>query len=259
MEKLNDIKRKKMLETNSFLQSVKNMERRNQLFIDGYSVRENKTNKTIKEFNKLLGTQSYFNKKAMNYHLQMFINAKENIEMLNKAKLEEEQQRLIEEENTERTRKQEAYDNYKLKMDKEKHPTKDDEIESDCYANLITFNDKQMKKGAISKEVKDNNYKLFLKRKEDYIKYMKEKEEDSKKEKIIKFKSKENIKSYLEKKQDKKKTGNSNVTKKKNLLNMDQNSLFNFIREQCQLEPKLSGDNMNFSCRTNFQQLYTNQ
>ena len=52
-----------LVETNNFLKTVKSIDRKNQMYVDGYSIRDNTTNNKIKEFNKLLGTKTFYNKR----------------------------------------------------------------------------------------------------------------------------------------------------------------------------------------------------
>ena len=69
----------KLLEINQFLKFTKNLERKGQLYIDGYSIREKKTNDNINEFNRTLTKNKFFIKKRMNNELQAFIDYKEKI------------------------------------------------------------------------------------------------------------------------------------------------------------------------------------
>ena len=67
----------KLLEINQFLKFTKNLERKGQLYIDGYSIREKKTNDNINEFKT---KNKFFSKKRMNNELQAFIDYKEKLE-----------------------------------------------------------------------------------------------------------------------------------------------------------------------------------
>ena len=62
----------KLVETNNFLKTVKSIDRKNQMYVDGYSIRDNTTNNKIKEFNKLLGTKTFYNKRNINIQLHRF-------------------------------------------------------------------------------------------------------------------------------------------------------------------------------------------
>ena len=70
----------KLLEINQFLKFTKSLDRKGQLFIDGYSIREKKINDNINEFNKTLPRSKFFSKKKLNNELRAFIDYKEKLE-----------------------------------------------------------------------------------------------------------------------------------------------------------------------------------
>ena len=67
-------------EDSIIIKFTKNLERKGQLYIDGYSIREKKTNDNINEFNRTLTKNKFFSKKRMNNELQAFIDYKEKLE-----------------------------------------------------------------------------------------------------------------------------------------------------------------------------------
>ena len=64
-------------EDSIIIKSIKNLERKGELYIDGYSIREKKTNDNINEFNI---KNKFFSKKRMNNELRAFIDYKEKLE-----------------------------------------------------------------------------------------------------------------------------------------------------------------------------------
>ena len=86
LEKEKQLEKLKQMEINEFLRNSKIIDRQNQLFIDGYSMRESKTNENIKEFNKLLPKFINFNKKRLNFELNNFYKQKLKIENNEKIK-----------------------------------------------------------------------------------------------------------------------------------------------------------------------------
>ena len=67
-------------EDSIIIKFTKNLERKGELYIDGYSIREKKTNNNINEFNRTLTKNKFCSKKGKNNELQAFIDYKEKLE-----------------------------------------------------------------------------------------------------------------------------------------------------------------------------------
>ena len=118
----------KLVETNNFLKTVKSIDRKNQMYVDGYSIRDNTTNNKIKEFNKLLGTKTFYNKRNINIQLHRFISVKNQLEKEREEELLMEENLRKEEEEEQMRKKREAFEQYKLKIAKENNLKDDDSI-----------------------------------------------------------------------------------------------------------------------------------
>ena len=118
---VNKVEQLKLIDTNNFLKTVKNIERKNQLYIDGYSNRDNKTNEEIKEFNQLIGNKHFLNKRNLNLQLNRFLIAKGEIEKERNEAIMSKEKELKELEEEALKAKREAFEEYKLKIQKEKN------------------------------------------------------------------------------------------------------------------------------------------
>ena len=118
---VNKVEQLKLIDTNNFLKTVKNIERKNQLYIDGYSNRDNKTNEEIKEFNQLIGNKHFLNKRNLNLQLNRFLIAKGEIEKERNEAIMTKEKELKELEEEALKAKREAFEEYKLKIQKEKN------------------------------------------------------------------------------------------------------------------------------------------
>ena len=119
--RVNKVEQLKLIDTNNFLKTVKNIERKNQLYIDGYSNRDSKTNEEIKEFNQLIGNKHFLNKRNLNLQLNRFLIAKGEIEKERKEAIMSKEKELKEIEEEALKAKREAFEEYKLKIQKEKN------------------------------------------------------------------------------------------------------------------------------------------
>ena len=128
IEDYHKIEQLKLIDTNNYLKTVKSINRKNQMYIDDYSRRDNSTNNKIQEFNKLLGTRTFYNKKNMNIQLQRFISLKDQIEKEKEEELLMEENQRKEEEEEQIRKKKEAFEKYKLKIAKENNMKDDDSI-----------------------------------------------------------------------------------------------------------------------------------
>ena len=180
IEDYHKLEQLKLIETNNFLKTVKSIDRKNQMYVDGYSRRDNTTNNKIQEFNKLLGTKTFYNKRNMNIQLHRFISVKNQLEKEREEELLMEENQRKEEEEEQMRKKKEAFEQYKLKIAKENNLKDDDSIvigdkedyvfeahkpvinPQQEYNNFITFKEEYKKR-----YMTDNSCSVSVKRKND--------------------------------------------------------------------------------------------
>ena len=116
LEKEKQIEKLKQKEIYEFLRNSKIIDRNNQLFIDGYSMRESKTNENIKEFNKSLPKFINYNKKKLNLELNNFFKQKEKIENNEKIKEIENYEKFQEDKFNDWYEKQKPWEEFKNRI-----------------------------------------------------------------------------------------------------------------------------------------------
>ncbi len=121
LEKEKQIEKLKQKEIYEFLRNSKIIDRNNQLFIDGYSMRESKTNENIKEFNKSLPKFINYNKKKLNLELNNFFKQKEKIENNEKIKEMENYEKFQENKFNDWYEKQKPWEEFKNRIKKSKN------------------------------------------------------------------------------------------------------------------------------------------
>lgn len=174
-ELINNMKYNNMLETNQFLQGVKKSNRLIQLYVDEYSLRDKQVNTNIKEFNKMMGSRSYFNKKTININLNRYMDAKERNEKLKKLHHHEEKPS----KSIEQQIRDEIHENYLNQLQKERNTINnctDNNSEFKGNYDLVTLNYARSAKKKVSKsqEYKEKQYQKFLNRKKEYVNYLRE-------------------------------------------------------------------------------------
>ena len=209
----------KLLEINQFLKFTKSLDRKGQLFIDGYSVREKKTNDNINEFNKTLPRSKFFSKKKLNNELRAFIDYKEKLEEerlqyeeLELEKRKKEEMNLILESNK-------PFEEFKERIKNEKEEFEGEDIIFGNTENLVI-------KPPITEEdilnMKNEEYNNYLAYRTQY----KESNNNKKKEKVHFAVEKKKVKKEENKKFER------DEERKKSILNVDQQKLKESIKKE---------------------------
>ena len=209
----------KLLEINQFLKFTKSLDRKGQLFIDGYSVREKKTNDNINEFNRTLPRSKFFSKKKLNNELRAFIDYKEKLEEerlqyeeLELEKRKKEEMNLILESNK-------PFEEFKERIKNEKEEFEGEDIIFGETENLVI-------KPPITDEdiidMKNQEYNNYLAYRTQY----KESNTDKKKEKVHFAVEKKKVKKVENKKFQR------DEERKKSILNVDQKKLKENIKKE---------------------------
>ena len=209
IEDYHKIEQLKLIDTNNYLKTVKSINRKNQMYIDDYSRRDNSTNNKIQEFNKLLGTRTFYNKKNMNIQLQRFISLKDQIEKEKEEELLMEENQRKEEEEEQIRKKKEAFEKYKLKIAKENNMKDDDSIVLGEEEYVF-----EAHKPVINPQQEYNNFIMF---KEEYKK---------------KYDRDHSFSISFKRKDDKKGTWHPLLTKRPSILNIDPSVLIDRIRHK---------------------------
>ena len=210
IEDYHKIEQLKLIDTNNYLKTVKSINRKNQMYIDDYSRRDNSTNNKIQEFNKLLGTRTFYNKKNMNIQLQRFISLKDQIEKEKEEELLMEENQRKEEEEEQIRKKKEAFEKYKLKIAKENNMKDDDSIVLGEKEEYVF----EAHKPVINPQQEYNNFIMF---KEEYKK---------------KYDRDHSFSISFKRKDDKKGTWQPLLTKRPSILNIDPSVLIDRIRHK---------------------------
>ena len=210
IEDYHKIEQLKLIDTNNYLKTVKSINRKNQMYIDDYSRRDNSTNNKIQEFNKLLGTRTFYNKKNMNIQLQRFISLKDQIEKEKEEELLMEENQRKEEEEEQIRKKKEAFEKYKLKIAKENNMKDDDSIVLGEKEEYVF----EAHKPVINPQQEYNNFIMF---KEEYKK---------------KYDRDHSFSISFKRKDDKKGTWHPLLTKRPSILNIDPSVLIDRIRHK---------------------------
>lgn len=213
IEKINKIEKLKLIDTNNFLKTVKSINRKDQLYIDGYSIRERNTNEKIKEFNNLLGNKEFFNKENMNLNLNRFILAKSEIEREKNERIRKKEMEQKQEEEEELNKKREAIEQYKKKIQKE-YNVKD---ENDDF--MLGGKEDYIFEAHRPKIDTDQEYANFLQFKNQYI--VKKCQEEKK-----------NYNVYLIRRNTRLITcTNPSISKRPSILNLDTNTLIDKLKD----------------------------
>ena len=210
IEDYHKIEQLKLIDTNNYLKTVKSINRKNQMYIDDYSRRDNSTNNKIQEFNKLLGTRTFYNKKNMNIQLQRFISLKDQIEKEKEEELLMEENQRKEEEEEQIRKKKEAFEKYKLKIAKENNMKDDDSIVLGEKEEYVF----EAHKPVINPQQEYNNFIMF---KEEYKK---------------KYDRDHSFSISFKRKDDKKGTWHPLLTKRPSILNIDPSVIIDRIRHK---------------------------
>ena len=210
IEDYHKIEQLKLIDTNNYLKTVKSINRKNQMYIDDYSRRDNSTNNKIQEFNKLLGTRTFYNKKNMNIQLQRFISLKDQIEKEKEEELLMEENQRKEEEEEQIRKKKEAFEKYKLKIAKENNMKDDDSIVLGEKEEYVF----EAHKPVINPQQEYNNFIMF---KEEYKK---------------KYDRDHSFSISFKRKDDKKGTWQPLLTKRPSILNIDPSVIIDRIRHK---------------------------
>ena len=210
IEDYHKIEQLKLIDTNNYLKTVKSINRKNKMYIDDYSRRDNSTNNKIQEFNKLLGTRTFYNKKNMNIQLQRFISLKDQIEKEKEEELLMEENQRKEEEEEQIRKKKEAFEKYKLKIAKENNMKDDDSIVLGEKEEYVF----EAHKPVINPQQEYNNFIMF---KEEYKK---------------KYDRDHSFSISFKRKDDKKGTWHPLLTKRPSILNIDPSVLIDRIRHK---------------------------
>ena len=210
IEDYHKIEQLKLIDTNNYLKTVKSIKRKNQMYIDDYSRRDNSTNNKIQEFNKLLGTRTFYNKKNMNIQLQRFISLKDQIEKEKEEELLMEENQRKEEEEEQIRKKKEAFEKYKLKIAKENNMKDDDSIVLGEKEEYVF----EAHKPVINPQQEYNNFIMF---KEEYKK---------------KYDRDHSFSISFKRKDDKKGTWHPLLTKRPSILNIDPSVIIDRIRHK---------------------------
>jgi len=209
----------KLLEINQFLKFTKSLDRKGQLFIDGYSIREKKINDNINEFNKTLPRSKFFSKKKLNNELRAFIDYKEKLEEerlqyeeLELEKRKKEEMNLILESNK-------PFEEFKERIKNEKEEFEGEDIIFGNTENLVI-------KPPITEEdilnMKNEEYNNYLAYRTQY----KESNNNKKKEKVHFAVEKKKVKKEENKKFER------DEERKKSILNVDQQKLKESIKKE---------------------------
>ena len=210
IEDYHKIEQLKLIDTNNYLKTVKSINRKNQMYIDDYSRRDNSTNNKIQEFNKLLGTRTFYNKKNMNIQLQRFISLKDQIEKEKEEELLMEENQRKEEEEEQIRKKKEAFEKYKLKIAKENNMKDDDSIVLGEKEEYVF----EAHKPVINPQQEYNNFIMF---KEEYKK---------------KYDRDHSFSISFKRKDDKKGTWHPLLKKRPSILNIDPSVIIDRIRHK---------------------------
>ena len=209
----------KLLEINQFLKFTKSLDRKGQLFIDGYSVREKKTNDNINEFNRTLPRSKFFSKKKLNNELRAFIDYKEKLE---EERIQNEELELEKKKNEEMNlilESNKPFEEFKERIKNEKEEFEGEDIIFGETENLVI-------KPPITDEdiidMKNQEYNNYLAYRTQY----KESNTDKKKEKVHFAVEKKKVKKVENKKFQR------DEERKKSILNVDQQKLKESIKKE---------------------------
>ena len=152
----------KLLEINQFLKFTKNLERKGQLYIDGYSIREKKTNDNINEFNRTLTKNKFFSKKRMNNELQAFIDYKEKLEEERIQMLELEKKKKKNEELNLLIENNKPFEEFKERIKNEKNIIENEDFKFGQSENILIkpqINEEEITNNKLEEY---NNYIAYL-------------------------------------------------------------------------------------------------
>ena len=215
----------KLLEINQFLKFTKNLERKGQLYIDGYSIREKKTNDNINEFNRTLTKNKFFSKKRMNNELQAFIDYKEKLEEERIQMLELEIEKKKNEELNLLIENNKPFEEFKERIKNEKNIIENEDFKFGQSENILI-------KPQINEEEITNNK---LEEYNNYIAYRTQYKLNNNVKKKIKF----NLQLIRVKNDDVKKF-QRDEERKRSILNVDQEKLKENIKKQIEYVRKQS-------------------
>jgi hypothetical protein len=217
----------KLLEINQFLKFTKNLERKGQLYIDGYSIREKKTNDNINEFNRTLTKNKFFSKKRMNNELQAFIDYKEKLEEERIQMLELEIEKKKNEELNLLIENNKPFEEFKERIKNEKNIIENEDFKFGQSENILI-------KPQISEEEIINNK---LEEYNNYIAYRTQYKLNNN------VKKKDKVQFAVEKirvKNDDNKKFQRDEERKRSILNVDQEKLKENIKKQIEYVRKQS-------------------
>ena len=214
-------------EDSIIIKFTKNLERKGQLYIDGYSIREKKTNDNINEFNRTLTKNKFFSKKRMNNELQAFIDYKEKLEEERIQMLELEIEKKKNEELNLLIENNKPFEEFKERIKNEKNIIENEDFKFGQSENILI-------KPQINEEEITNNK---LEEYNNYIAYRTQYKLNNN------VKKKDKVQFTVEKirvKNDDNKKFQRDEERKKSILNVDQEKLKENIKKQIEYVRKQS-------------------
>ena len=194
-------------EDSIIIKFTKNLERKGQLYIDGYSIREKKTNDNLNEFKT---KNKFFSIKRMNNELQAFIDYKEKLEEeriqmleLEIEKKKNEELNLLIENNKPFEEFKERIKNFKFGQSENiliKPQINEEEITNNKleeYNNYIAYRTQYKLNNNVKKKIKFN-LQLIRVKNDDNKKFQRDEERKKSILNVDQEKLKENIKKQIE-------------------------------------------------------------